>query len=486
MLLPAGLLAALSVLVTTASSPLRSGTVPADGASEVGPNVVVIFTDDQGYRDVGCYGAVGFETPHLDRLAAEGLRFTSFYVSQAVCSASRASLLTGCYANRIGILGALGPWSEHGLHTDETTIAELLKARGYATGIFGKWHLGHLEPFLPLQHGFDEFFGLPYSNDMWPVDFDGQAVPEDHRKRVYPPLALLEGNARADEVATLADQATLTRRITERAVGFIDAHAHEPFFLYVPHPMPHVPLGVSPDFRGSATTPYGDVIQELDASVGELVAALERHELRERTLVVFTSDNGPWLNFGEHAGSALPLREGKGNMWEGGVRVPCIMNWPGTIPAGGVHTGIAATIDILPTLAELCGARLPEHAIDGLSLAGILRGDTDVSPRASYLYYYGRELQAVRVGDWKLFLPHEYRSYERVPIGQDGHPGPYARGRTATELFELGTDVEERKNVADLHPEVVDRLLAFAARARDELGDRKHEGNGCREPGRLD
>ena len=306
------------------------------GCSQSAPkptNFVLIFADDLGYGDVGSFGAKGYETPHLDRLASEGRRFTNFHVSQAVCSASRASLMTGCYANRVGIRGALGPASEIGLNPEEETIAENLQKKGYTSGIFGKWHLGHARKFLPLQQGFDEYLGLPYSNDMWPVDYDGVAwrdkdVPdtEKPRKSKQPPLPLIDGNEKSAEIWTLDDQATLTTRYTERAVQFIERNKDRVFFLYVPHSMPHVPLGVSAKFKGkSEQGMFGDVIMEIDWSVGQILEALDRNGLRDNTLVVFTSDNGPWLNYGNHAGKTGGLREGKGTSWEGGKRVPCIM-----------------------------------------------------------------------------------------------------------------------------------------------------------------
>ena len=257
------------------------------------PNVVLILTDDQGYADVGTYGANGFTTPHLDRLAAEGVRFTNFYASQAVCSASRASLLTGSYAERVSVVGAYSPSAQVGLHPDEETIAEILRDQGYATGMVGKWHLGHHDEFLPLQQGFDEYFGLPYSNDMWPVNYDGTPATEGN-KIGYPPLPLIDGNEPIEIVADLDDQSRLTARYAERAVDFIERHADRPFFLYFAHSMPHVPLGVSDKFRGqSEQGMYGDVIKEIDWSVGEVLDALDRHGLAENTLVFFTSDNGP-------------------------------------------------------------------------------------------------------------------------------------------------------------------------------------------------
>ena len=445
--------------------------------SERLPNVVIIFTDDQGYADVGCYGAKGFKTPNLDRMAEEGIRFTSFYVSQAVCSASRASLLTGCYAERVSIRGALMPWSENGLHPDEVTIAELLKEKGYATAIFGKWHLGHHEEFLPLQHGFDEYFGLPYSNDMWPVDYDGRPLTDKNPgdkpvKLFYPALPLIEGNKKAAEILNLDDQATLTTQYTERAIHFIDTHKDQPFFLYVPHSMAHVPLGVSDKLKGkSEQGMYGDVMMEIDWSVGEILKAIERYDLEEDTLVIFASDNGPWLNFGNHAGSAHPLREAKGTAWEGGVRVPCIMRWTGRIPPGTVCDKMAATIDILPTLAEIVGAPLPKNDIDGVNILSLMEAVESDEPRDHFFFYYGRALRAVRKGPWKLYFPHGFNSYSGVVPGSDGYPGPYNYAQTGLELYDLEKDIGETVDVADQFPEIVKELETLAENARDDLGD---------------
>ncbi len=312
------------------------------------PNIVLIFMDDMGYADLSCYGASEYETPALDRLASGGLRFTNFYCAQAVCSASRAALLTGCYSERVGIQGALMPWATSGISEREQTIADLLKARGYATACIGKWHLGHHRPFLPLQHGFDEYLGLPYSNDMWPVDFDGRPATSGTKAK-YLPLPLIDGNDQVGVIATLDDQATLTGRYTERALRFIDRNRQRPFFLYLPHSMVHIPIAASRAFRGrSRRGLYGDVMMEVDDSVRRIVDRLASHGVENDTLVIFASDNGPWLNFGRHAGSAGPFREGKGTAFEGGVRVPCIMRWPGRVPgrarhrpAGG-HDGPAA------------------------------------------------------------------------------------------------------------------------------------------------
>ena len=469
------------------SLPSHSGCGRKHAAREGPPNFVVIFTDDQGYADVGCFGAKGFETPNLDRMADNGMRFTSFYVSQAVCSASRSSLITGCYPNRVSIYGALNPRAQIGLNPEEETIAEILKKKGYACGIFGKWHLGHHREFLPLQHGFDEYLGLPYSNDMWPVGYDGKPAPKDAWKANYPFLPLIDGNETIEELTKMEDQDMLTTRYTERAVRFIEKNKDRPFFLYVPHSMPHTPLGVSDKFRGkSQQGKYGDVIMEIDWSVGQILKALKKHNLENNTLVVFTSDNGPWLNFGKHAGSTGPLREGKGTSWEGGQRVPCIMRWPGHIPADTVCDKIASTMDLLPTFAAISGAPLPKKKIDGVNILSLLEGQPDANPRDHLFYYYGRPLQCVRQGKWKLHFPHGHRSYEGVEPGKNGLPGPYARGETGLELYDLENDIGERHNVADKHPEIVTRLQALGETAREELGDGKDRiGKGVRPCGRV-
>jgi len=450
------------------------------------PNIVLIFIDDLGYADVGCYEAKGYETPNLDRMAEDGMRFTSFYVAQAVCSASRAALLTGCYPNRVGIFGAYDHRAEVGINSDEQTIAEVLKKKGYTTGIFGKWHLGHHREFLPLQHGFDEYLGLPYSNDMWPMEYDGNPLPEGHHKLHHPILPLIEGNEKVAEIRTLEDQNTLTTRYTERAIQFIEKNKDSPLFLYVPHTMVHTPLGVLDQFRGkSQQGKFGDVMMEVDWSVGEILKALEKHGLTNNTLVVFTSDNGPWLNFGKHAGSAGPFREGKGTSWEGGVRVPCIMRWSGYIPAGTVCDKMAATMDLLPTFAAITGAPLPEHKIDGVNILPLLKGEPETNPRDHMFYYYGKQLQAVRQGRWKLHFPHEYRSYQGVEPGKDGLPGPYAHGETGFELNDLENDIGETHDVADKFPDVVERLKVLGEMARKELGDGELIGEGVRPVGRM-
>lgn len=451
-------------------------------AAERLPNFVVIFMDDMGYADIGPFGATGYQTPQLDRMAREGRLFTDFYVSQAVCSASRASLLTGCYNVRLGILGALNHRAEHGLSPSETTIAELLKQKGYATACYGKWHLGHHPKFLPTNHGFDEYFGLPYSNDMWPHH---PTAGKD-----FPSLPLIRGTRVVDAEVTGEDQAELTRRYTEHAVRFIERHRSRPFFLYLPHTMVHVPLYVSERFRGrTGRGLFADVMAEIDWSVGEILAALRKHRLEQHTLVLFSSDNGPWLSYGDHAGSAGPLREGKGTTFEGGVRVPAILWWPGRIPAGTRCREPAMTIDLLPTLAGLAGASLPSQPIDGKDIWPLAAGLPGArSPQEAYYFYWGNELQAVRMGNWKLHFPHSYRTLAGRSGGTGGMPAPYEEAKIDLALYDLAADVGESRNVAARHPDVVRRIEALAEKMRAELGDSTtgRKGRATREPGRLE
>ena len=438
------------------------------------------------------FGSINYETPHINKLAKEGMLFTNFYSVQAVCSASRAALLTGSYPNRIGISGALMPYSTTGLNENEITIAELLKEKGYATSIFGKWHLGFQEKFLPLNHGFDTFLGLPYSNDMWPVDFDGNQISDssDWRKKSYPQLPLIENFNKIDEIRTLEDQAKLTTLLTERSVEFINNNKDNPFFLYVPHPMPHVPIAVSNKFKGKSPQGlYGDLMMEIDWSVGEIVKALKQNNLEENTLVIFTSDNGPWLNFGNHAGSTGGLREGKGTSFEGGQRVPTIMKWPKVISAGSISNNIAATIDVFPTIANIVSSGLPKHKIDGVDISSILEGRRDSNPRDHLYYYYGKNnLEAVRKDNWKLVFPHESRSYKNVLPKNDGHPGPYSKFTAEYALYNLRRDPGEEYNVKELYPEIVKELEDLAEIARNDLGDDLNNriGNNIRESGTIE
>lgn len=456
------------------------------------PNVVVIFIDDMGYADIGPFGGTKAPTPNLDRMAREGMRFTDFVVSSAVCSASRAALMTGCYHRRVGFSGALGPNAEIGISDSEVTVAQICKQKGYATACFGKWHLGHHPRFLPLQHGFDEYFGLPYSNDMWPLHPAYAHLPPDaaKRKQGYPNLPLIEGNKVIDAEVTGEDQAQLTTWYTEHAVSFIARNKDRPFFLYVPHSMVHVPLFVSEKFQGmSGRGLFADVVMEVDWSVGQILGALRDNGLDRDTLVIFTSDNGPWLSYGDHAGSAGALREGKGTEFEGGIREPTLMRWPGRIAAGTTCGELASTIDILPTVATLIGAELPRHKIDGLDISSLMFGVGGArSPHESfYCYYGGGQLQAVRDRQYKLHLPHGYATLGGKPGGVDGSPAPYHNEKIQLSLFDLKADVGETRDVATEHPAVVERLLRAADAARADLGDTltKTKGNGARPPGKL-
>jgi arylsulfatase A-like enzyme len=469
-----------SIFVLTLVLPLL-GTVQTL-AEERLPNFVVIFIDDMGYADIGPFGAEGYETPHLDRMAREGRTFTDFYVTQAVCSASRAGLMTGCYNVRVGILGALNHRADYGLAPSEMTLAEVVKQKGYATACFGKWHLGHHPKFLPTNQGFDQYLGLPYSNDMWPFH------PTAGDK--YPDLPLLDGTRVVDPQVTGEDQAQLTTQYTRRAVQFIEQNREKPFLVYLPHSMVHVPLFVSDKFQGQSPRGlFGDVVMELDWSVGQILDTLERLDLREQTMVIFTADNGPWLAYGDHAGSAGPLREGKGTMFDGGCREPTLMWWPGKIPAGTVCSEPAMTIDILPTIAGRIGAKLPPRTIDGHDIWPLISGQPDAkSPHEVYFFYYGNQLQAARMGKWKLHFPHGYRTLSGRAGGTGGTPVPYDQAQIGLALFDLEQDVGETTDVKAKHPDVVARMQQAAERIREELGDTqpRRVGSGVRGPGRLE
>jgi arylsulfatase A-like enzyme len=461
----------LALLNPLAFAPLGAAAEAPSGSRP--PNFVIIYADDMGYGDLGCYGSPT-PTPNLDRMAKEGTRFTSFYSAHAVCTASRAALMTGCYSNRVSLRGALTSGSSEGLSDREETIAQVLKRRGYATAIVGKWHLGYQEPFLPTRHGFDEYFGLPYSNDMQPAIY-----PE------CPPLPLIEGTR---TIETEPDQSKLTSRYTERALRFIDANKGRPFFLYFAHTMPHVPLAVSAQFRGkSGRGLYGDVVMEIDASVGQVLERLKVNGIDGQTLVMFSSDNGPWMRMGDHGGVAGKLRGGKSTMFEGGVREPGIFRWPGHIPAAQTCAEPAMTIDLLPTFAKLAGASLsPERIIDGKDMWPLLSGASGAkTPHEVIYYYWERELHAVRSGKWKLHFPHPFHT-NPMP-GSGGTMGPEGDEHIKLSLFDLDADVGETTNLAAEHPDVVKRLEAYGEQARADLGDSltKRKGKNVRPPGAL-
>lgn len=467
---------ARALLALVATSVFAAAAAPA-----AKPNVIVIFADDLGYGDLGAYGAKDIRTPNIDRLAAEGTRFTSFYVAQSVCTASRAALMTGSYANRVSMSGALNHTSTTGLNTREKLLSEHFKDQGYATAAYGKWHLGNHPPYTPPRRGFDEFYGLPYSNDNGPLHPVTRGIPA---------LPVYDGD---DVVEVDPDQAQFTSRFTARAISFIERNKDRPFFIYLPHVMPHVPIFATAKFKGkSGRGLYGDVVEELDASVGELMAALRKHGLDDKTLVVFASDNGPFLSYGEHAGSSGALREGKLTTFEGGHRVPCIVRWPGRVPAGRVSDEPWSTMDFHVSTAKLIGATLPATKLDGVDVRPLLFGEPGAKGREEFYFYSGEELHAVRQGDWKLHVPHEYLTVAAEP-GRGGKPSNWAnmkpqsiensgiRGiasrhgyrveKIELSLYNVRQDPGETRNLAAQNPEIVARLQQVVARAREDLGD---------------
>ena len=433
---------------------------------QVPPNIIFILTDDQGYGDLGIYGATDIETPHLDQLARNGAYFTSYYATQPVCSASRASIMTGAYPDRIGIHNAYSPGSKVGLNPEETTIAELLKEKGYATAAFGKWHLGDALKFQPRNHGFDEFFGILYSNDMWPKH------PQQGTVFNFPDIKLYENEI---PLQVLEDQTFLTGALTDKAIDFIERHKDQPFFVYLPHPQPHVPLFAAEGFRNTQERGfYGDVIHEIDTSVGRILDKLKEEGLEENTIVIFTSDNGPWLSYGAHSGSSGIFREGKGTNWEGGHRVPAIVSYPRRIAANTRIDAPAMGIDWLPTLSQFTQSKLPEKKIDGASLVPLLTQQTLASPHENFFFYYRtNELHAVRHKNWKFYVPHTYRSLNGRIGTNDGHPIPYEMNKIETPaLFNLETDPSEQEDLAEKYPAIVAKISKIADSIRGVLGDR--------------
>ena len=452
----------------------------AESQKEQPLNVVLINLDDSGNGDFSFRGAVGYKTPTIDRLASEGMCMTNFYAVQPISGASRAGLLTGCYPNRIGFAYAPNPGTKTGISEKEETLGELMRDHGYGTAIFGKWHLGDNIKFLPLQHGFDEYYGLPHSNDMWPY----------HPQWKFPDLPLIEGNK---VLGYNTDQTKLTTDYTTHAVDFIRRKTSEkkPFFLYLAHSMPHVPLAVSDKFKGKSEQGlFGDVMMELDWSVEQVMNTLKECGVEENTLVILTSDNGPWANYGNHAGSSGGLREAKATTFNGGMRVPCIFYWKGTIKGGQVCNDLMSNIDILPTLVELTGAAKPKLKIDGLSMASVLKGENKKPVREGLcMYYHKNSLEAVTDGMYKLIFPHKYKSYETYLPGNDGKPGELDDKEVKEcELYDLRRDPGERVNVISQHPEVVKKLKAMADKCREDIGDdlTNMPGKNRREPGRLE
>lgn len=423
-------------------------------SAQTAPNIIIIYADDLGYGDLGCYGHPTIRTPNLDRMAAQGMKFTQFYVGASVCTPSRAALLTGRLPIRNGMcsdrIRVLFPYSTHGLPAEELTLAEALKQRDYQTGIVGKWHLGHLPGYLPLDHGFDRYFGFPYSNDM--IEYPGRKPPAGK----YPPIPLYDQDK---VIETEPDQRQLTRRYTAAALDFIEEHRSEKFFLYMAHSFPHVPLFASEDFEGKSSRGlYGDVVEELDWSVGQILDKISSLGLSENTLVFFTSDNGPWLVQKDHGGSAGLLREGKGSTWEGGMREPGIAWWPGTIQPGLTTQAMATTMDLFVTAIELAGGSLPGDRIyDGKSLMPVFK-DAGEEIRDEVFYYLGAQLFAVRKGPWKM---HYKTLTPYVGQSPESHNPPL--------LFNVEEDPSESRNVASEYPEIMAALEQVAELHRNSV-----------------
>jgi len=444
----------LLTIACIAAPPSYDASDPA-----VRPNIVIIYTDDMGYGDLSCYNAEDVQTSRLDRMADEGVRFTAFYNSSAACSPSRAALLTGSYHSRVSVRRVFPPHFPHGLHPDEITIADMLKPLGYATACIGKWHLGDAPNLMPNAQGFDYFYGIPVSHDYDHPHPDGLPLYENDRI-----------------VEHQLPDAYYTSRLTDKALQFIERHQDEPFLLYLAHPMPHVALAVTPPFEGvSQRGLYGDVMHEIDHNVGRIIDLLTELQLHERTLVIFLSDNGPWLSFGNHAGSTGGLRGGKRNTFEGGIRTPCIL-WGGMVQSGLVQDTPACAIDLLPTIAAMTGATVPDdRVIDGINIAALFHTGDDhppVDPERPLIFYgdfNSNPLQSMRVGRWKLHLPHRTQKVDQVR--HDGQRGTYRWRDVELSLYDLQTDPRETTDIKDEHPQVVARLLEIAERYRRELGD---------------
>ncbi len=468
------LLTSCSLVCWLSSASAREPANQPDGDTPASrqPNFIVIFCDDLGYADVGCFGSKRNKTPHIDTMAAEGTRFTDFYVTAPVCSPSRSSLMTGCYPLRVDLSRSgrgpyvLLPADNKGLNPSETTIAELLKGQGYRTACIGKWHLGDQPEFMPNSHGFDYYYGTPYSNDM---KRKGPKKGQTANRGKHLPLF------RNKEIIELSpDQRYFTRNHTTEAVRFIKANKDKPFFVYLPHIMPHSPHYASPAFDGkSGQGVYCDAIAELDWSVGEILRTLRELGIDDNTLVIFTSDNGATSR-----GENLPLSGGKGKILEGGMRVPCVMRWPGAIPAGKTSGELITVMDFLPTFTKLAGGRLPKAKIDGKDISPLMFGRAGATtPYEKFFYYRIDQLRAVRSGGWKLHL-----AIDPTLEGWDG----VRKGKCDLALYDLDTDIGEKTNVADKHPDVVKRLSAYAAEARKDIGDWHAPGTGQRKSGRTE
>jgi arylsulfatase A len=440
------------------------------------PNFILILADDLGYGDIGPFGSTKNRTPNLDRMAREGMKLTSFYAAP-VCTPSRAQILTGCYAKRVSLPNVIFPMSPTGLSAGERTIADLLKPCGYASMVIGKWHVGDDTIFLPTWHGFDHYFGLPYSNDMGPQEAAAAAKNASNPPR-KPPLPLVR-DEKVIETIYSRGQDSLTERYTDEAVKFIRDNKDRPFFLYLPHTAVHVPIHPGDKFRGKSASLFSDWVEELDWSAGRVLDTVRELGLADRTLVIFTSDNGPWLPKGTNAGVAGPLRGGKGTTWEGGVREPTIAWWPGKVPADSVCDAVAANFDFLPTFVSLAGGTIPhDRKIDGQDLLPLLLGRAKTSPHEAYFYFSGNNLQAVRSGPWKL------------KIAGRGEGTGKATGASEEKSFEpvlynLAEDIGEQTDQSRKHPEIVKRLQSLIAEMDSDLGAIRL-GPGVRPPGRVE
>lgn len=429
------------------------------------PNIILILTDDQGYGDLSAFGAQDINTPNIDLLGKEGARYTRFYVPQSQCTPSRAGILTGCYPNRVGVDWVFLPHSTTGLNPAEETIADILKPAGYHTAYFGKWHLGHYPEFLPTNQGFDEYFGIPYSNDMWPLN--------PRKDYTFPPLPLIENTTTIDTVDEQI-QRGMTTLLTQKSIDFIQKNKSNPFFMVLSHPMPHVPLYVSDKFKGKSKRGlYGDVMMELDWSTGEILETLEKNGLAENTMVLFLSDNGPWIAYGNYGGSTGGLKEGKETSYEGGIRSPLLIRYPTKIPAGQVINTPLNGIDLLPTFAHLANADLPKAKIDGKNILPQLTGEKTQMAHDAYFFYMNKnQLEAIMTQQWKLVLPHSFNSLNGKKGGQDGALAAYEKISTELALYDLINDEKELTNVAGKHPEIVKKLQIKADSIRQVLGDK--------------
>ena len=437
------------------------------------PNVVMILMDDMGYGDLSLTGAHGHLTPSIDQLAQEGTFFSHCYVGAPVSSASRIGLLTGCYPHNLGFYGALLPKDTLGIRPEHYILPDLFHDEGYTCGAIGKWHVGHQFHHMPMQNGFDFFYGLPYSNDMWPVGFDGKPISANvtdgsNHKKNYPILKVLKGNTPVKEIRTMDDQAQLTTLYTEQAVNFIHTHKNSPFFLYMAHSMPHVPLAVSDKFKGKSKHGiYGDVMMEIDWSIGEVMKALKVNGIDENTIVIFSSDNGPWLVFGDNGGSNGGLREGKLTTFEGGSRVPCIIRWKNHVPSRVIKDQMISSIDFLPTLAAAIGHSLENHKVDGINILPYITGKTQDSQRKVFEYHFRRnKIEAVRDERYKLHFPHKYMTVTKR--GEGGLKGTTERKTTDFELYDLYADPGEQFNIIDIHPEIAEKLK-FIVKKDDDI-----------------